>query len=413
MAPVDDNTVLQGLIRPGLYSMLQTIQTAGGDALGLSWVLYWNPSSSSATSTTAESWAAKLGTTATLPDKNASGTTMVNELFAETSSQLDAVNSTTTSNAFGQVETLVSSVCLRALVVHLGAKYGDTGSGDTRSLSALLKQQVSRGLAALITYVKSQGVSKRSEDLTEFVRNMKTDVEAGLADPGVMPASLKDWMFAASTDTSSVMHFLLAPWYRLRYVLSFRPGDWNVAGGERDVITFHDLRYAELIVLSSMAAYLGNLAQMPAVKDNAASVNTLNFKASMYQNLRDERDKQDVSAEKVQTMFSEVRALSSKGKQDLRQLQDTNSKFERRRGFVRALRDNMVEDRAKMGHTFRVLLAWVAALVAVTVVAVMLIVREKYTLFMVHASACIAVVAAYMLIRMLQDWVAATTTKYT
>lgn len=192
-----------------------------------------------------------------------------------------------------------------------------------------------------------------------------------------------------------IMHMIvcMTPYLTLSYYASFVPGPWNAI--LRPDVSFYDQRYAELIIYSSVADAIAALIAFNS-QDNAL-VTQLTIRMNAVTITMMARSEAHTSGESMKYMYGHVADLSKRSRDSSIELSATTSRFERRREYTRSMMLNLSADNKLMKDARTKFRLWIATYVSVAAVAMLLIVIDKHTLFLLHTGITLFVVALYML----------------
>ena len=211
------------------------------------------------------------------------------------------------------------------------------------------------------------------------------------------------------------------PYFVFRFFASFVQGSWNLDDmrkpkWQRTRVNFYDERYAKFLIMDVVKTTLMQLAEDEAKSVTGSSTEDQKSQsAANWAKLNTAYGKLVTSAlatSRVETgdvalrnMYQEVSGLSDRTKKGTQELANQSTKFDRRRGFLQSMRNNLVTDERELRFRRRVFWAWVAAYMVVVLVAVVLIGLRMHAAFMLHAGAVMLLVVVVALVKVIRELV--------
>lgn len=260
-----------------------------------------------------------------------------------------------------------------------------------------------------------------------YLAAVRVALRTALTDRNNIPSEIQAWLFPEGADPSSdgaavkVLAAAAQPYFVFRFFASFTQGSWNLDAmrkpkWQRSNVDFYDERYARFLIMDVLKATLMKLAddEASSVSPASSSKDQQDQSAANWSKLNTAYGKlvtMALAASRIETgdaalsdMYQEVSGLSDRTKKGTLQLAAQSTKFERRRGFMQSMRNNLVTDESELVRRKRAFWAWVAAYTIVVLVGVVLIGLKMNAAFMLHAGAAMLIVALVALVGVIRAW---------
>lgn len=337
-------------------------------------------------------------------------------------------------NDLGKIKEALRKLVVASVVWQIGKLFGDKPTDHDH---ANMSENIFR---AMVTYVgnvmsaldakvnpakySSLGTVKWDADMyagafnttntnVNYLDAARSQLRDVVRDTANIPKDIQQWIFpigsTPSNDGPTVKMFASAmqAFLVFRYFASFVQGSWNLDASMKPTylraeVDFYDERYARHLILDIVKVALKELANNESDRDDWNKLNDA-YSSLVTNSLTTSRIETGDTAMKA--MYEEVSKLSDKAKRDTVAIADQSSKFDRRRGFLQSMRNNLVTDERTLARKKRVFWAWAAAYFAATVVGVGLIALRMNAAFMLHAGIIMLLVVVLALIKVIRAWI--------
>lgn len=196
-----------------------------------------------------------------------------------------------------------------------------------------------------------------------------------------------DMTIPYASTLANLIPLMFTPVWTLSYYAAFSDGRMPDA-------TFYDQRYAPSVVSSAFDSWISSLSI-------AASNNDLLDISGWLKDTRDALTDSTEGPDDLTTFFGSIRDESSSATSNINTLLATNAQFERRRGSIGALSDNLYANRKRTDFALTTMVLWIATVVACLTVAGILIAQKNYSLVTVLIIATITLLTVDSLWRAL------------
>lgn len=249
-----------------------------------------------------------------------------------------------------------------------------------------------------------------------YLNVVRKRLRDAVRDPNVMPRSIQQWIFPVDPGGDAaqdgpmlrILASAFQPYFVFRYFASFVQGSWNTDAvaqrplWQRYEVEFYDERYARQLLMDVLTTAMTLLAQA----EDGARWTALNQTYSALVADALNRSRTETGDQQLKAMYGSVSKLSADTKASTLAIADRSERFERRRGYIQSMYNNLSVDERELARRRRVFWTWVAAYVAVAVVGVALVAMRMNAAFMLHAGAVTLVVVLVALVNVVRAWIA-------
>lgn len=180
-----------------------------------------------------------------------------------------------------------------------------------------------------------------------------------------------------SSTLSTLVPRMFTPYWTVSYLAAY--GDGRMAAA-----TFYDQRYASLAVASVFDSWLQYIS-------TATSQSNLTDISNWFSTARASVASSVEGQTSLNNFYAGIRDDSNNTKSSIKTLQATNAQFERRRGSVGAMSENLTASQKRTDLAFTTLSLWVATLVCSLAVAGFLLRQRNFPMVMTLVGATITI----------------------
>lgn len=240
---------------------------------------------------------------------------------------------------------------------------------------------------------------------------------ASMCPPPQLPSTFPDFVMVASAQINTSIFLLtgadeaimntmfppsvllmlaalcLGPYLAMCYYASYVPGPWNSV--QRHDVSYYDQRYCELLLYKCASNSMLALVSYNAADSDVST--QLQVRANALSTVLVARTNAQVGGDAMKDMYSSVATLSQLSRNSSIELSAATKRFERRREHTNALVVNLTVDQKRMNHAKLRFRLWVAAFIAITLVAMGLILMNKHVHFMLFTGVVMFILSLYVL----------------